>query len=114
MPGRQHLLDPNTEDLRPLQDEGFGAYARRVSRPYAEAVARHFDADRATLDLPGTYYLEVTERVFRQNQIAQGDFVALGRRIDLAEVRVPVYPVRTLRGRIEVGSEPIADGKRVA
>ena len=47
--GRQHLLDPYTDDLRPLRDEGFGAYARRVSRPYAEAVARHFDADRATL-----------------------------------------------------------------
>jgi poly(3-hydroxyalkanoate) synthetase len=47
--------------------------------------------DRATLDLPGTYYLEVTERVFRQNQIARGRLVALGRRIDLAEVRVPVF-----------------------
>jgi poly(3-hydroxyalkanoate) synthetase len=47
--------------------------------------------DRATLDLPGTYYLEVTERVFRQNLIAKGQFVALGRRIDLAEVRVPVF-----------------------
>ena len=46
--------------------------------------------DRATLDLPGTYYLEVTDQVFRQNQIARGRFVALGRRIDLAEVRVPV------------------------
>jgi poly(3-hydroxyalkanoate) synthetase len=47
--------------------------------------------DRATLDLPGTYYLEVTDQVFRQNQIAGGRFVALGRRIDLAEVRVPVF-----------------------
>jgi poly(3-hydroxyalkanoate) synthetase len=47
--------------------------------------------DRATLDLPGTYYLEVTDRVFRQNLIAKGGFVALGRRIDLAEVRVPVF-----------------------
>jgi poly(3-hydroxyalkanoate) synthetase len=47
--------------------------------------------DRATLDLPGTYYLEVTDRVFRQNQIAEDRFVALGRRIDLAEVRVPVF-----------------------
>ena len=47
--------------------------------------------DRATLDLPGTYYLEVTDRVFRQNQIARGGFVALGRQIDLAEVRVPVF-----------------------
>jgi poly(3-hydroxyalkanoate) synthetase len=47
--------------------------------------------DRATLDLPGTYYLEVTDRVFRQNLIAEGRFVALGRSIDLAEVRVPVF-----------------------
>ena len=47
--------------------------------------------DRATLDLPGTYYLEVTDWVFRQNLIAKGDFVALGRRIDLDEVRVPVF-----------------------
>jgi len=47
--------------------------------------------DRAPLDLPGTYYLEVTEQVFRQNLIAKGRFVALGRRIDLSEVRVPVF-----------------------
>src|SRR3954453_15133151 len=46
---------------------------------------------RATLDLPGTYYLEVTDQVFRQNLIADGRFMALGRRIDLAEVRVPVF-----------------------
>jgi poly(3-hydroxyalkanoate) synthetase len=47
--------------------------------------------DRATLDLPGTYYLEVTDQVFRRNLIAEGRFVALGRRIDLAQVRVPVF-----------------------
>lgn len=29
-------------------------------------------------------------------------------------VSVPVYPVRTLRGMVEVGNEPIPDGKRVA
>ena len=47
--------------------------------------------DRATLDLPGTYYLEVTERIFRQNQIAEGRFVAIGHRIDLTGVRMPVF-----------------------
>jgi poly(3-hydroxyalkanoate) synthetase len=47
--------------------------------------------DRATLDLPGSYYLDVTERIFRQNQIANGRFVALGRRLDLTELRVPVF-----------------------
>ena len=47
--GRQHLLDPYREDLRPVRDEGFAAYARRVSKPYAEAVARHFDTEQASL-----------------------------------------------------------------
>lgn len=47
--GRQHVLAPYAQDLRPVRDEGFGAYAARVSRPYAEAVARHFDPERATL-----------------------------------------------------------------
>ena len=47
--GRQHLLDPYKEDLKPLRDEGFAAYALRVGRPYAHAVARHFDPRRPTL-----------------------------------------------------------------
>ncbi len=47
--GRQHVLDPYADDLRPVRDEGFGAYAARVSRPYAQAVARHFDPESRTL-----------------------------------------------------------------
>jgi hypothetical protein len=47
--GRQHLLDPYTEDLRPLRDEGFGAYAARVAAPYGLAVRRHFDTGSPTL-----------------------------------------------------------------
>lgn len=47
--GRQHLLDPYREDLEPLRDEGFAAYAARVSRPYGQAVARHFDPGQPTL-----------------------------------------------------------------
>jgi len=47
--GRQHLLDPYGEDLKPVRDEGFGAYAARVSRPYGAAVARHFDPAQPSL-----------------------------------------------------------------
>ena len=47
--GRQHVLDPYREDLAPVRDEGLGAYARRVSRPYAEAVKRHLDTERPSL-----------------------------------------------------------------
>jgi len=47
--GRQHVLDPYGEDLKPLRDEGFAAYAGRVAKPYGSAIARHFDPERATL-----------------------------------------------------------------
>ena len=47
--GRQHLLDAYTEDLQPVRDEGFASYARRVGRPYADAVSRHFDPRMPTL-----------------------------------------------------------------
>ncbi|MBN9267225.1 MAG: alpha/beta fold hydrolase, partial [Hyphomicrobium sp.] len=45
----------------------------------------------ATVDLPGVYYLEVVRRLFMENQIAEGRFVALGRTVDLAAVRMPLF-----------------------
>ena len=47
--GRQHVLDPYGEDLKPLRDEGFAAFAGRVAKPYGAAIVRHFDPERATL-----------------------------------------------------------------
>jgi hypothetical protein len=45
---RDHLLVPYREDWTPIGDEGFGAYAQRVSAPYARAVQGHFDPERET------------------------------------------------------------------
>ena len=42
----RHVKVPYREDWEPLHDEGFAAYARRVSRPYGEAAASHFDPER--------------------------------------------------------------------
>ena len=36
-----------------------------------------------TVDLPGTYYLQVVSWLYQQNRLATGNFVALGRKIDL-------------------------------
>jgi hypothetical protein len=44
----RHITVPYREDWQPLRDEGFAAYALRVSRPYGEAAASHFDPDRRT------------------------------------------------------------------
>ena len=38
-----HVAAPYREDWRPVRDEGFAAYARRVALPYRRAVARHLD-----------------------------------------------------------------------
>jgi poly(3-hydroxybutyrate) depolymerase len=43
-----------------------------------------------TLDLPGTYYLEVIEKLYKRNELAAGRFVALGQKIDLARLRLPI------------------------
>jgi hypothetical protein len=44
--GSEHVVAPYREDWKPMRREGFGAYARRVSRPYGQAVAANFDRRR--------------------------------------------------------------------
>lgn len=44
-----------------------------------------------TIDVPGTYYLEVVEKLYRRNELATGDFVALGQKIELSHLRLPIY-----------------------
>jgi poly(3-hydroxyalkanoate) synthetase len=44
-----------------------------------------------TVDLPGTYYLEVTEKLYKRNELAAGNFVALGQKINLSHLRLPMY-----------------------
>jgi len=56
------------------------------------ALEQRFDSWYAMpLDLPGTFYLQIVQWLFRENRIAAGRFVALGRRIDLTDVRVPMF-----------------------
>ena len=56
-----------------------------------ELLARFARWHDETVDLPGTYYLQVVHWIYRENRIANGTFVALGRTIDLRQVRMPVF-----------------------
>ncbi|NVO15192.1 MAG: poly(3-hydroxyalkanoate) synthetase [Rhodoplanes sp.] len=70
-------LPPPNPDLPPSVEE--------------EALHQRFrDWYDWTVDLPGTYYLQVVEWLYKENRLARGEFVALGRRIDLSAVRLPV------------------------
>jgi poly(3-hydroxybutyrate) depolymerase len=63
-----------------------------ANSPDFEPLAGRFrDWYARPLDLPGTYYLEAVERLFKRNELAAGSFVALGETIDLARVRCPIY-----------------------
>lgn len=44
-----------------------------------------------TLDLPGVFYLQTVDWIFRENRLATGAFVALGRTVRLNEVTLPVF-----------------------
>lgn len=66
--GREHVWAPYREDWEPLRNEGFASYARRVARPYRDAVVSHFDGNRVT----------VTERLPRaSSRLAAGGWKRL-------------------------------------
>ena len=43
------------------------------------------------IDLPGVYYLQAIRLLFKENRLAKGDFVGLGRKLSLKSVTCPVY-----------------------
>jgi poly(3-hydroxybutyrate) depolymerase len=44
-----------------------------------------------TVDVPGTYYLEIIEKLYKRNELATGQFTALGKTIKLANFRIPLF-----------------------
>jgi poly(3-hydroxyalkanoate) synthetase len=75
------------EDVRQLlqtaEPLGSAAFAR------LEALFQEWYA--WTVDLPGRFFLEAVEKLYKRNELATGSFVALGRRIDLKTVDAPMF-----------------------
>jgi poly(3-hydroxyalkanoate) synthetase len=71
------------ESLQTLQPTGSPEFTR------LEAIFKNWNS--WTIDLPGTYYLEVIEKLYKRNELASGSFVALGQKIDLSRLRLPMY-----------------------
>ncbi len=43
------------------------------------------------LDLPGRWYLQAIRELFKDNRLAKGEFVGLGRKLNLKDIVCPVY-----------------------
>jgi poly(3-hydroxyalkanoate) synthetase len=75
--------DDIRQSLQTLQPAG----SRELIR--LEAIFRNWNS--WTVDVPGTYYLEVVEKLYKRNELATGSFVALGQKIDLSRLTLPMY-----------------------
>ena len=71
------------ESLQTLQLIGSPEFTR------LEAIFENWNS--WTIDIPGAYYLEVVEKLYKRNELASGSFVALGQKIDLSRLRLPMY-----------------------
>ena len=75
-------------------------------------LAERFERwDDNIVDLPGVYYVQVADWVFRQNRIAEGCFVALGERIELAQLKVPVFLLAGMDDKVVPPEQALATAR---
>ena len=43
------------------------------------------------VDLPGAFYLQAVQQIFKENRLARGEFIGLGKRLSLDDITCPVY-----------------------
>jgi len=84
------LWGPGTveaEEIRQLleSEEALGSFAfTRLEAAFREWYAW-------TVDLPGLYFLEIVEKLYKRNEIAAGTFEALGKPINLKKIEAPLF-----------------------
>jgi aconitate hydratase len=99
--GREHVLSPYSEDLKPVRDEGFGAYALRVGRPYGQAIARHFDPRRETLTERGLERLGRPKLLESEGMTHPDSFGARGS-LTVGERELEIFRLEPLQERFDV------------
>jgi polyhydroxyalkanoate depolymerase len=66
-------------------------YAHIEERSYIERTEAFERWYENPLDLPGVYYLQAIELLFKENRLAKGTFIGLGRTLSLRDIKVPLY-----------------------
>ena len=76
----QHYIEDHVDLYEHIDDAGYLAKQETFERWYENPI-----------DLPGRWYLQVITQLFKENRLARGGFVGLGRRLDLRHITCPVY-----------------------
>lgn len=93
----------------PSRDDIAVALQKSLLDAEGAALLARFDRwNTETLDLPGTYYLQIVNWIFRENRIARGHFTALGRAIDLKDVTAPIFLLAGLDDDVVPAAQALA------
>lgn len=82
------------KDMHPEKqyvDKYIDLYAHIEDKSYVKRTEGFERWYENPIDLPGRYYLQAIEDLFKKNRLAKGEFVALGRRLDLKQITQPTY-----------------------
>jgi polyhydroxyalkanoate depolymerase len=82
------------KDMHPEKqyvDKYIDLYAHIEDRSYIKRTERFERWYENPIDLPGRYYLQAIDDLFKRNRLAKGEFVALGHKLDLQRITVPLY-----------------------
>lgn len=72
-------------------DKYLDLYQHIESKSYVARTERFEAWYENAVDLPGRYYLQAIDQLFKQNRFARGEFVGLGRRLRLQDITAPTY-----------------------
>ena len=73
----------------------------QVKQPCAAALLARFTAwNERTVDLPGRYYADALNWLFRDNRLASGNFPVFGRATPLSRVTVPIFALAGARDAV--------------
>lgn len=72
-------------------DKYLDLYRHMEDPNYIERTERFERWFESPVDLPGRFYLQAVRELFKENRLAKGTFVALGRTLDLRDIAVPLY-----------------------
>ena len=101
--------------------EQFDLYEHMDDPAYKERVEVFDSWYENPLDLPGRWYLQAIRELFKENRLAKGEFVGLGRRLNLKSIGCPLYllagesddiTTRSRFSRRRTSSEPGKVGSR--
>ena len=84
-------LWPHDPDMTRRMTEALQLGDPEATEAESAAASAYAAWEKRTLNLPGVYFRQVFEWLYKDNRLARGDFPALGRKVGLRGLTTPLY-----------------------